>query len=676
LRICIIGKYPPIQGGVSMRTYWHAHGLAALGHEVHVVTNAKEATSPFRMYMRPEDWARCEASYGAGSVTVHWTDPVDQSQSYIPMASPFVTKLAGTAARVHANTDFDVVYSHYLEPYGVAGYLAAQITGVPHVVRMAGSDAGRLWRHPQLEMLYDHVLKSAEAVVAVGTVAERAVERGVAPERIAAGGHFAIPESLFTPDGPRLDLQALRNDVLRELNFRDLLWGELAPGRPHFGVYGKLGERKGSFSLLSALDRLKRSGRDVGLAVLAQGAPAVLAQFRRRAGELGLTDRILQLPFIPHWRVPEFLRGCLAVCCLEQDFPIGTHSPIIPREVLMSGTCLVGSTEVIRKLPSYDRLPHGYGCIAIENVDDIDVLSARLGMIADNPETAAAIGQRGRKFASEWQQDMQVPRTLERILSAAAARQPVSAARRRPADGRRAEAEASRFPLTGLAAARMADVSLLDASLVDVSLAEELHFTTPEQKDLAWARRVLESVERSFSAGDTSCQPLALAIRTEIAVAVAEEEADQAPSSESIDPLFRLQLKQGALRNGDLASLIPVTNAELRIVEFDYDVSEFLGVASASDFPTTVTPRNSYIVVFGRSPNGRRDPLLIDARTAEILRLCNGTRTVSGICDAIGPKGEALTAQTVAWIENLFVLGLVSLHDGEAATTQDLIPAS
>jgi len=74
VRICIIGKYPPIQGGVSMRTYWHAHGLAALGHEVDVVTNAKEAVSPFRIYMRPEDWARCPASYGAGSVTVHWTD--------------------------------------------------------------------------------------------------------------------------------------------------------------------------------------------------------------------------------------------------------------------------------------------------------------------------------------------------------------------------------------------------------------------------------------------------------------------------------------------------------------------------------------------------------------------------------------------------------------------------
>ena len=198
MRICIIGKFPPIQGGVSMRTYWSAHGLAARGHEVHVVTNAKEVLPPFRMYMRPADWKRCDARYDAGSVTVHWTDPVDRSQAYIPMASPFVSKLAAIAARVHSERPFDVMYSHYLEPYGVAAHLAAQIAHVPHVVRMAGSDAGRLWHHPQFEPLYDHVLRSAEIVIAAGTVAERAIERGIVAaayrfrRRVCAAGRSVL----------------------------------------------------------------------------------------------------------------------------------------------------------------------------------------------------------------------------------------------------------------------------------------------------------------------------------------------------------------------------------------------------------------------------------------------------------------------------------------------------
>src|SRR5436190_11891431 len=196
-----------------MRTYWAAHALAKRGHEVHVVTNAKEARPPFRMHMRPQDWARCEARYGDGSVTVHWTDPVDGSQSYIPMASPFVSKLATVAARAHSERPFDVIYSHYLEPYGVAGHLVSDITGVPHVVRMAGSDAGRLWRHPQFEALYDHVLRSAEIVVAAHVVAERAVEHGVDPGRIAPGGGYALPEHLFVPEGPQLNLQSLRAEI-------------------------------------------------------------------------------------------------------------------------------------------------------------------------------------------------------------------------------------------------------------------------------------------------------------------------------------------------------------------------------------------------------------------------------------------------------------------------------
>src|SRR5262249_56210080 len=99
-----------------MRTYWSAHSLAARGHEVHVVTNAKEAVAPFRMLMRARDWERCAAAYHSGAVTVHWTDPVDRSQFYIPMASPFVSKLAAPPARPPSQRPFTSPSSHYLYP--------------------------------------------------------------------------------------------------------------------------------------------------------------------------------------------------------------------------------------------------------------------------------------------------------------------------------------------------------------------------------------------------------------------------------------------------------------------------------------------------------------------------------------------------------------------------------
>jgi hypothetical protein len=89
-----------------------------------------------------------------------------------------------------------------------------------------------------------------------------------------------------------------------------------------------------------------------------------------------------------------------------------------------------------------------------------------------------------------------------------------------------------------------------------------------------------------------------------------------------------------------------------------------------------VSPSKSYIAVFGRSPHGRREPLLVDALTAEILRLCNGTRNILDICNTIGPKAGGSAEETVAWIENLFVLGLVSLRDGTIIASHDLIQAT
>ena len=660
MRICVIGKFPPIQGGVSMRTYWAAHALAKRGHEVHVVTNAKEARPPFRMHMRPQDWARCEARYGDGSVTVHWTDPVDGSQSYIPMASPFVSKLATVAARAHSERPFDVIYSHYLEPYGVAGHLVSDITGVPHVARMAGSDAGRLWRHPQFELLYDHVLRSAELVIATGPVAKRAIARRIDPARIVFGGGIVVPDDVFTPDGPALDLKQLRREVVADPVLRDLLWGDFAGGKPYFGICGKLGGSKGSFPLLAAMHRLKRAGLDVALVALAQGHPVVQKEFRARARKLGLTDRILQLPFLPHWRVPELLRGCLAVCCLEQDFPIVFHTPIIPREVLLCGTCLVGSTEVIRKLPGHGQLVHGYGCVAIEDVNDVEALSARLAAIVRDPKPAATVGARGRRFARELQQEMPFAQMLECTLEAAATRQPIHAMTQgsttdASVDDSPAEPREDRFPLTRLAEAAIGEAT-------DNRRAGDPAAASPAI-DLARAREVLAAVKRRVAKGEASLAPLAPAVEIEIAIAAVENDTAQ-PPAEASDPLFRLHLRRWAMAEGDLAALVPLRDPRLRVIEFDYDVADFMGARTIADLPAAPTPRRSYIVAFSSADGEGRNPLVVDGTTAHILQLSDGTRTASDITRELDRQASGSTDSTsLAWIEGLLVHGLISLHD-------------
>jgi glycosyltransferase involved in cell wall biosynthesis len=645
LRICIIGKYPPIQGGVSMRTYRTAHALAARGHEVHVVTNAKEVAPPFRMHMRAEDWARCEAQGPAGSVTVHWTDPVDRSQSHIPMASPFVSKLASIAARVHAQQPFEVIFSHYLEPYGVAGYLASQMTGAPHVVRMAGSDAGRLWHHPQLEPLYDHVLRSADRIVATGAVAERAAARGIDPRRIVPGGAYAIPEDSFSPEGPVLDVAAIRDEAERDAELRGMLWGGFAGGKPHIGIYGKLGDNKGSFALLDALHRLKRDGLAVGLVALAHGRPDVERRFRERAGDLQLAGDVLQIPFLPHWRVPEFLRSCLAVCCLEQDFPIGFHSPIIPLEVLLCGGCLVASTELIRKLPQWHRLPHGYGCVAVNDVNDVEELSGKLAPIVRRPELAGTVGARGRSFAQGCQEDTEFPDKLERILMAAARRDALPEA---TAD-RDLEAPDTttpdRFPLTRMIGAHLK--------------------MPPRQLDSPDdARRVLAAIEAAVASGNVALRRFMPAVDAECRIAAAQADQETRVRRETpADPLFRIDPAGWALDDASLGGLMPVRDAGLRILRFEHDISGYLGIESIEDFPQTADAGPNYIVLSGADADA--EPLLVDRFTARILELSDGTRTGDEIVRQLDREfGATDDADHLAWIENLLVSGLIGMRRG------------
>jgi len=327
----------------------------------------------------------------------------------------------------------------------------------------------------------------------------------------------------------------------------------------------------------------------------------------------------------------------------------------------MSGTCLVGSTEVIRKLPAFGQLPHGYGCVAIEDVNDIDVLSDRLAAVVEDPETAAAIGVRGREFAREVQRGIPFPQPLERILEAAAARQRASSSTtRRSADDAPAHVGSRRFPLTHLVAAAIAEIGGNRHENVNLVLPGR----TP---DLIWARQVLDTIERGMVDGETSFRPLALAVRVEMAVAMTEDEADKTSSTESFDPLFRLRINRWAMKEGTLAGLVPVRDPQLRIVEFDYDVSQFLGAQTVAAFPAVATPRRSYIVAFGCSDDGRRDPLLVDELTARILQLSDGTRTTSEIVGKLNQEiGTSTIEDNIRWIENLFLLGLLSLRDTRA----------
>src|SRR5262249_8355932 len=154
--------------------------------------------------------------------------------------------------------------------------------------------------------------------------------------------------------------------------------------------------------------------------------------------------------------------------------------------------CLVASTEVIRKLPDFGRLPHGYGCIAIDNVNDIGALAGALAAIVREPELTMVVGQRGRAFAQEMQRDIDFPGAIENILEAAPRRQKISDASEPDID-EDAEAHNSRFLLTELAATALGRTS---------QTSSELAVQRKPSEDIARARDILSALRRLPRAAD------------------------------------------------------------------------------------------------------------------------------------------------------------------------------
>jgi hypothetical protein len=102
----------------------------------------------------------------------------------------------------------------------------------------------------------------------------------------------------------------------------------------------------------------------------------------------------------------------------------------------------------------------------------------------------------------------------------------------------------------------------------------------------------------------------------------------------------------------------------LRVLTFDFAVTELMSVRNADDLAAPPTSRRSYLVVFGRSRGGQRNPLAVDRASARILELSDGTRSASEIVGELNREGELLEDGIgVKWIEYLFAHGLISLRD-------------
>jgi glycosyltransferase involved in cell wall biosynthesis len=410
LRVCVVGKYPPIQGGVSAQCYWMCRWLADRGHQIDVVTNADEVEDRYRLSTDELEGTDDRTDGGRGAVRIWRTEAPTPAYRHIPQTNPVVTKLTSLALDAIEAHGSELVVGFYLEPYAVAAYLAAKLSRRPLLIRHAGSDVGRLLSVPQLAPTYRSILQSADVVCARPGARARFLELGVPASRLVADPGWTLPREWFHPAAEPLDV----NEHLASLGLEPI-----EPALPVIGIYGKMGASKGTFDLLEALSGLKRRGIRFTLLAATHGAAEDEARFARAVMAGGLSDCVRQVPFVPHRRVPSFLRACSLVAVLEREFPIAAHNPGTPAEVLACGTPLVVSAEIARKQVFAARLVHGRNVWIVRDPRDHDELALVLRDALEDVDARGRLGTLGARVVAESVSAAERVRPYERLFAAA-----------------------------------------------------------------------------------------------------------------------------------------------------------------------------------------------------------------------------------------------------------------
>ncbi|WP_049566171.1 glycosyltransferase [Nonomuraea sp. SBT364] len=654
MSVCLIGKYPPIEGGVSAQTYWAARLLAERGHHVYVVTNADEVEERFRLGLGDEDAAAYEPRFpGGGFVRVFRPERFGRRMDHIPQGNPFVSKLAGLALQVVREFGCDVVVGSYLEPYGVAAHLVSGWTGLPLLVQHAGSDLDRLMRVPELGTAYQEVFRAAHTVITKPGLVGRFLGMGVARDAIRMSPPYAVPPC-FHPDAVPLSAEEI-GALAHSLPGAPPM-PAYDPSLPTIGMYGKPGEFKGTLDLIAALGRVRASGRSFNL--LLMSGRSRTAMLRDAVAAHGLEDRAWLLPFVPHWKVPRFIRACTATCFLERDFPVVIHGPVVPREVLASGTCLVLSGEIHDKQIYRDTLGDGDNFVLVPDPKEHDVLADRLQGLIDRPQTAAEIGARGRLVAADFPGPGPFAEAWEALLEDAAGRAPSAGRAVPPARGTFAEWVEGRLP---------------------------------------WAREVLgdalDELTAGFTADHPGCGPApdgaaGHADGHDLAVLDAYcEHLDKrydGPALRQVRELVRYQrarlwaLRAGETRPGPVLSpapdalaglpitaesvgpLHPLLRAEIRLEHFDGEtVRRFCRTGDAYAAPG----RGRVVVCFARLANLATTELRMNEATAMLLDACDGGVPTAALVERLARRGGVepaeLTPRLLATLAKLYRAGVL-----------------
>ncbi len=330
--VMITTSYPRFPGD-TVGTFLEpiAHGIAQLGHEVHVVLPwhprltrpAREGRVHFHAF-RYAPTARLNIFGYAESL---------RADVRLRLAASLAAPLALTAAwhaagRVAREVDATVVHAHWVIPGGAVGAVLAR--RYPLVVSLHGSDVFVAERHALIGRVARAVFGRSDWVTACSDdLRQRAIAL-----RAPADRSETIPYGV--------DADRFRPNPEARARWRTRLG--LRPGQLVVASAGRLVRKKGFEYLIEAMRTIVQCWPDTVLVI--GGAGDLQQELQARAAECGVAGRVVFTGVLKQDEVAELLAAAdvVSVPSVRDDAGNVDGLPNVVMETLASGTPLVATT--------------------------------------------------------------------------------------------------------------------------------------------------------------------------------------------------------------------------------------------------------------------------------------------------------------------------------------------
>jgi glycosyltransferase involved in cell wall biosynthesis len=381
MRLCLVTQeYPPdtALGGIGSQTMVKARGLAALGHEVDVLSAAGEGTAD-------------TTTEGAGGVAVHRIAPPDTEA---PIYSPHVYGLAYSwtvcreLRRLEAHSRYAVVDFPDYAGEGFAFALDRDPEAwVPLVVSLHGSLAMLAEKIGWPEQSSDHyrvthfmedeTIRAADGwLAASASIADFAARTYGVPRDAIAVVHGGVDTEKFSPG----------NNRAREAG---------GPGTgPTVLFVGNIALNKGLGTVVDSVLALHARHTGLRLVVAGTGDEDLAAELRDRAAAVGAGDALDFRGFVAHEQLPELYRTADVVAAPSQyEGGVG----MVNLEAMASGKPVVGADAG----GTPEAIIDGDTGLLVDDPDDVAATTTAIERLLRDGELRARLGRAGRARARD-----------------------------------------------------------------------------------------------------------------------------------------------------------------------------------------------------------------------------------------------------------------------------------